>query len=94
MAAAVQGVDRAVQIRHQPRIRGSLAIAELSRICLHNKLLTSIPQELRPLLEATATLRIGHSPQVPAMYRTLLLLLYGSGMRIGEALRLTCGTSI
>ncbi|WP_287140953.1 recombinase family protein [Mesorhizobium sp.] len=29
-----------------------------------------------------------HSPQAPAMYRTLLLLLYGSGMRIGEALRL------
>jgi integrase/recombinase XerD len=45
--------------------------------------------ELGRLLEATATLRIGHSRQVPAMYRTLLLLLYGSGMRIGEALRLT-----
>ncbi|WP_167388087.1 tyrosine-type recombinase/integrase, partial [Brucella grignonensis] len=35
-----------------------------------------------------AILKVGHSPQVPAMYRTLLLLLYGSGMRIGEALRL------
>ncbi len=46
-------------------------------------------EELRCLLEATSILRIGHSPQVPAMYRTLLLLLYGSGMRIGEALRLT-----
>jgi integrase len=45
-------------------------------------------EELRRLLEATAVLRIGHSPQVPAMYRTLLLLLYGTGMRIGEALRL------
>jgi integrase/recombinase XerD len=45
--------------------------------------------ELGRLLEATATLRIGHSRQVPAMYRTLLLLLYGSGMRVGEALRLT-----
>jgi integrase/recombinase XerD len=45
-------------------------------------------EELRRLLEATSILRIGHSPQVPAMYRTLLLLLYGSGMRIGEALRL------
>jgi len=41
------------------------------------------------LLEATAFLRTGHSRQVPAMYRTLLLLLYGTGMRIGEALRLT-----
>jgi integrase len=45
-------------------------------------------EELRRLLEAASILRIGHRPQVPAMYRTLLLLLYGSGMRIGEALRL------
>jgi len=45
--------------------------------------------ELRRLLEATAILRTGHSRQVPAMYCTLLLLLYGTGMRIGEALRLT-----
>ena len=45
--------------------------------------------ELRRLLEATAILRTGHSRQVPAMYRTLLLLLYGTGIRIGEALRLT-----
>lgn len=45
--------------------------------------------ELHRLLDATAVLRVGHRPQVPALYRTLLLLLYGSGMRIGEALRLT-----
>jgi integrase/recombinase XerD len=45
-------------------------------------------EELRRLLEATSILRIGHKPQVPAMYRTLLLLLYESNMRIGEALRL------
>jgi len=45
--------------------------------------------ELRRLLDATATLRTGHSRHVPAMYRTMLLLLYGTGMRIGEALRLT-----
>jgi hypothetical protein len=44
--------------------------------------------ELRRLLDATAILSVGHSRKVPAMYRTLLLLLYGSGMRIGEALRL------
>lgn len=46
-------------------------------------------EELRRLLDATAILRPGHSRLVPAMYRTLLLLLYGTGMRIGEALRLT-----
>ena len=44
--------------------------------------------ELRRLLDATAILRTGHTRQVPAIYRTLLLLLYGTGMRIGEALRL------
>src|SRR5208283_928599 len=46
-------------------------------------------EELRRLLDATEALRVGHSPQVPAMYRTLILLLYGTGMRIGEALSLT-----
>ncbi len=45
-------------------------------------------EELRRLLESTSVLQIGHSPHVPAIYRTLLLLLYGSGMRIGEALGL------
>lgn len=45
-------------------------------------------EELRRLLDATSILKVGHSPQVPAIYRTLLLLLYGTGMRIGEALRL------
>lgn len=44
--------------------------------------------ELQRLLDATSILRDRHRPQVPAMYRTLLLLLYGSGMRIGEVLRL------
>jgi integrase len=47
------------------------------------------PDELRRLLEATTVLRTGYSRHVPAMYRTMLLLLYGTGMRIGEALRLT-----
>jgi integrase/recombinase XerD len=46
-------------------------------------------EELRRLVDATEVLRIGNSPQVPAMYRTLILLLYGTGMRIGEALSLT-----
>ena len=44
--------------------------------------------ELRRLLDATAILRTDRSRHVPMMYRTLLLLLYGSGVRIGEALRL------
>ena len=42
-------------------------------------------EELRRLLESTSFLQVGHSPQVPTLYRTLLLLLYGSGIRIGEA---------
>jgi integrase/recombinase XerD len=45
-------------------------------------------EELSRLLESTSVLQVGHSPHVPAIYRTLLLLLYGSGLRIGEALGL------
>ncbi len=45
--------------------------------------------ELRRLLDATEILHAGHSRHVPAMYRTPLLLLYGTGMRISEALHLT-----
>jgi len=44
--------------------------------------------ELRRLLDATSALDIANS-RVKAMYRTLLMLLYGAGLRIGEALSLT-----
>ena len=44
--------------------------------------------ELRRLLDATSTLHVEHSRLQAPMYRTLLLLLYGSGLRIGEALAL------
>jgi integrase/recombinase XerD len=45
--------------------------------------------ELRLLIDATSTLHVGHSRLQAPMYRTLILLLYGTGLRIGEALRLT-----
>jgi len=45
--------------------------------------------ELRRLLDATACLYVAHSQLQAPMYRTLLLLLYGSGIRIGEALGVT-----
>ncbi len=45
--------------------------------------------ELRRLINATSTLHVGHSRQQAPMYRTLILLLYGSGLRIGEVLALT-----
>ena len=45
--------------------------------------------ELRRLLEATSILHVTNTPLQAPMYRTLLILLYGSGLRIGEALRLT-----
>lgn len=44
--------------------------------------------ELRRLIEATSTLHVSHSRQQASTYRTLLLLLYGTGLRIGEALGL------
>jgi integrase len=45
--------------------------------------------ELRRLIDATSSLYIAHSRLQSPMYRTLLLLLYGSGLRIGEALGAT-----
>lgn len=45
--------------------------------------------ELRRLLEATSVLQVNNTPLQAPMYRTLLILLYGSGLRIGEALNLT-----
>src|SRR5207237_218841 len=45
--------------------------------------------ELRRLLDATSILHVAHSRLQASTYRTLLLLLYGGGLRIGEALGLT-----
>lgn len=45
--------------------------------------------ELQRLLAATPALRTPKSPVRDLVFRTLLLLLYGTGMRIGEALGLT-----
>lgn len=44
--------------------------------------------ELRRLLDATSILATARSPQQPRTFRTLLLVLYGAGLRPGEALRL------
>ena len=44
--------------------------------------------ELRRLLEATSILETTRLPQQPLTFRTLLLVLYGAGLRPGEALRL------
>jgi site-specific recombinase XerD len=45
--------------------------------------------ELRRLINATSIVHVGHSRLQAPMYRTLILLLYGTGLRIGEALDLT-----
>lgn len=45
--------------------------------------------ELRRLLEATSVVHVTSTPLQAPMYRTLLTLLYGSALRIGEALNLT-----
>jgi integrase len=46
-------------------------------------------EELRRLIEATPVLHVAHSRQQAAMYRILILVLYSTGLRIGEALGLT-----
>lgn len=45
-------------------------------------------EELQRLLDATATLTSTRFPLQPLTYRTLILLLYGAGLRVGEAIRL------
>lgn len=45
--------------------------------------------ELHRLLEATSSIQAKNSPLQASTYRTLLMLLYGAGLRIREALNLT-----
>jgi integrase len=45
--------------------------------------------ELRRLLKATSVVHVNSTPLQAPMYRMLLILLYGSGLRIGETLNLT-----
>lgn len=45
-------------------------------------------EELQRLLDATATLASTRFPLQPLTYRTLILLLDGAGLRVGEAIRL------
>lgn len=47
-------------------------------------------QELQRLLDATVTLTSTRFPLQPLTYRTLILALYGAGLRAGEGLRLRC----
>ncbi|WP_247293821.1 hypothetical protein [Bradyrhizobium sp. 87] len=47
-------------------------------------------EELRRFLDATSILKVGHRPHVPAMYRTLLLLLYGSGCALARRFVWSC----
>jgi len=47
-------------------------------------------EELQRLLQATVTLTSTRCPWQPLTYRTLLLVLYGAGLRASEGLRLRC----
>lgn len=47
-------------------------------------------EELRRLLEATTFLRHGNRQFEPETFRVMLLLLYGAGLRLCEALALNC----
>ena len=47
-------------------------------------------EELQRLLQATVTLTSARFPLQPLTYRTLLLVLYGAGLRASEGLRLRC----
>ena len=45
--------------------------------------------ELSALLSATSVLKSVRNPLQPLTFRALLIILYGTGMRVGEALRLS-----
>src|SRR5487761_1350132 len=45
--------------------------------------------ELSALLRATGVLQSARNPMQPLTFRALLLILYGTGIRVGEALRLS-----
>ena len=45
--------------------------------------------ELQRLLDATSVLHSPLSNLQASTYRTMLMLLYGTGLRVGEAIRLT-----
>ena len=46
--------------------------------------------ELRRILDATSVLETDHWKEQALTFRTILLMLYGAGLRPGEALRLRC----
>ena len=47
-------------------------------------------EELQRLLDATVTLTSKRFPLQPLTYRTLIVVLYGAGLRVSEGLRLRC----
>ena len=63
---------------HRPRVRRSFQPYIYSR------------DELQRLLDATAILQHSRFPGRQTTFRTLLLALYGTGLRPGEGLRLRC----
>ena len=63
---------------HRPRVRRSFQPYIYSR------------DELQRLLDATAVLQHSRFPGRQTTFRTLLLALYGAGLRPGEGLRLRC----
>ncbi|MCR4340522.1 MAG: tyrosine-type recombinase/integrase [Gemmatimonadaceae bacterium] len=88
--------------RKQSTLRGFYRYAVSHRLVAHAPLSSIIPKqppsfvpylftrdEVRRLLEATDRYRRGRFHLEPHTFRALLLLLYGAGLRIGEALRLT-----
>lgn len=88
--------------RKHSALRGFYRYAESHQLVEHVPLPSVIPKqppslppylftrkEVRRLLEATRDYRTGRFHLEPHTFRSLLLLLYGAGLRIGEALHLT-----
>lgn len=86
-ASAARGFCR-YMARVEPRTEipdRSLAPARLPQVRPH----VFSTAEMRDLLAAAQRLPVGRWPLGPSTARTLLLMLYATGLRIGEALRLS-----
>jgi len=88
--------------RKHSALRGFYRYAVSHRLVEHVPLPSTIPrhppslipylftrEEVRRLLDATSRYRRGRCHFEPHTFRALLLLLYGAGLRLGEALHLT-----
>jgi Phage integrase family len=90
LGAEVPGSSQLLPIRDQQGVCEELSVANKSAVIAASvRPIHLFDRGTRRLLKATDVLEVPESPLQALTVRTLLLLLYGTAMRIGEALSLT-----